>query len=180
MSLVQQVTTALQDLRQQGKLGSVFGFDINRVNPLAMDFGPDNTTLAAIDPTDTDSFTKYVFEELERNGTEVGVGGYFEDRVVYQSEVFITPGQPPRTIHLGVDVWTHAETPILSPLPGKIHSFGNNDALLDYGPTIIVEYEVDGVKLYALHGHLSEDSLEDSFLLFVDFLVSAFFAIKQV
>ena len=44
-------------------------------------------------------------------------------------------------------------------LDGTIHSFQNNTALGDYGPTIILAHEIEGIKFHTLYGHLSETSL---------------------
>jgi murein DD-endopeptidase MepM/ murein hydrolase activator NlpD len=43
-----------------------------------------------------------------------------------------------RNIHIGLDLWIKAGTPILSALDGKIHSF-ISAGFGDYGPTIILE-----------------------------------------
>ena len=52
-----------------------------------------------------------------------------------------------------------AGSEIYSPLQAKVHSFQDNNHLLDYGPTIILEHELDGVVFYTLYGHLSRTSL---------------------
>jgi 4-aminobutyrate aminotransferase-like enzyme len=67
-----------------------------------------------------------------------------------------------RTIHIGIDLFMKAGSPIFAPLDGVIHSFANNVAPLDYGPAIILQHEVDEgrIKFFTLYGHLSEESLE--------------------
>ena len=52
-----------------------------------------------------------------------------------------------------------AGEPLFSPLAGKIHSFANNAAEGDYGPTLIMEHEIQGQRFYILYGHLSRKSL---------------------
>ena len=55
-----------------------------------------------------------------------------------------------------------ANTPIYAPLTGCIHSFKNNDNPFDYGPTIILEHELDDeAHFYTLYGHLSLFSLNN-------------------
>ncbi len=83
------------------------------------------------------------------------IGGYLERRSLYQSDLFQSGKQPDRNIHLGVDIWCVAGTPIYAPLPGVIHSFANNDNDLDYGYTLIVQHATDNLEFYALYGHLS-------------------------
>ena len=41
----------------------------------------------------------------------------------------------------------------------KIHSFKNNSNFGDYGPTIVIEHEIEFLKFYTLYGHLSTKSL---------------------
>jgi murein DD-endopeptidase MepM/ murein hydrolase activator NlpD len=48
-----------------------------------------------------------------------------------------------RNIHIGLDLWIDAGTPVFSALDGRVHSFQNNDSLGNYGPTIILEHQVE-------------------------------------
>jgi murein DD-endopeptidase MepM/ murein hydrolase activator NlpD len=74
------------------------------------------------------------------------------------------PGEPegaPRRLHLGVDIWGPAGTPVHAPLEGTVHSFAFNDAYGDYGATLILQHKLDGVIFHTLYGHLSLHSIED-------------------
>lgn len=95
-------------------------------------------------------------------GLVVGIGRYNEARLLYTSDVFKSNAGERRTIHIGIDLFMKAGSPVFAPLDGVIHSFANNAAPLDYGPAIIVQHEADEgrVKFFTLYGHLSEDSLE--------------------
>ena len=63
-------------------------------------------------------------------------------------------------MHTAIDLFLPAGSPVLAPLPGRIHSFRNNLMRLDYGPTIVLEHAPEnGPTFYTLYGHLSEDSL---------------------
>ena len=62
-------------------------------------------------------------------------------------------------MHIGLDLWIKAGTPILAALDGKVHSFKYNDGFGDYGPTIILEHEIENHVFYTLYGHLSLESL---------------------
>ncbi len=88
------------------------------------------------------------------------LGGYGEERNIYsQASLF---AQDDRCIHLGVDITLKPNTPIYAPLNGRIHSFQNNDKPFDYGPTIILEHDLDdNIQFYTLYGHLSAISLEN-------------------
>jgi len=86
-------------------------------------------------------------------------GGYDEDRAIYAGEAF-TAGDEPRTIHMGVDIAAPARTEVFVPLAGTVHSFRDNAAPFDYGPTIILEHVVaPDLTFHTLYGHLSCESL---------------------
>lgn len=90
------------------------------------------------------------------------VGGYDEERAIYSGPVFEAPdGVESRTIHLGIDIFTAAGTPIFAPLAGRVHSFQDNANPKDYGPTIILEHQITSqLTFYTLYGHLSRESLD--------------------
>jgi len=86
-------------------------------------------------------------------------GGYDEDRAIYAGEAF-TAGDEPRTVHLGIDIAASAGTDVSAPLAGTVHSFQDNAAPFDYGPTIVLEHAVaPGLVFHTLYGHLSRESL---------------------
>ena len=53
---------------------------------------------------------------------------------------FLIPDDEPRRLHLGVDIWADAGTPVYVPLDGRIHSFRDNNHFGDYGPTVILQH----------------------------------------
>ncbi len=133
-----------------------------------LDFTANNKDLETLDLENTAQFSAYVFNKIAASGAKMGVGGYMEHRVIYRrSEHFQTETEP-RCIHLGIDLWAVAETPIYTPFDGVVHSFQNNNNFGDYGPTIILEHSqtfdfTSHKKLYTLYGHLSLDSLDGLF-----------------
>ena len=65
-----------------------------------------------------------------------------------------------RTIHLGIDLFAPAGTPVCAPLAGTVHAFADNAALQDYGPVIVLAHTSDdGDEFFTLYGHLSRESL---------------------
>lgn len=127
-----------------------------------IDLSSTNEKLAALDLTDAAAFENYIENYLSANNAKVAYGGYLEIRNLYKrSTVFKNDKTDGRNIHIGLDLWIKAGTPVLAALDGKIHSFQNNTALGDYGPTIILEHEIEGQKFYTLYGHLSLESLEN-------------------
>ncbi len=70
-------------------------------------------------------------------------------------------GAAPRRLHLGVDIWGAAETPVYAPLSATVHSFAFNAAFGDYGATLILQHRLDDLIFHTLYGHLSLKSIED-------------------
>ena len=85
-----------------------------------------------------------------------GLGLYGEKRSVYETPQFADAASPERrTIHLGIDVFALAMTPVHAPLPGRVLHVTYNADPLDYGNTLILEHDAGGVPFYTLYGHLA-------------------------
>lgn len=124
-----------------------------------LDLSVANTDLAQIDPQDTLALSRYIDGCLHQANARVGLGGYAERRAWYErSEVFREGGEY-RSIHLGLDLWCPIGTAIACPLDATVHSFADNAAFGDYGPTILLQHEAMGTTFYSLYGHLSRESL---------------------
>lgn len=142
----------------------VVPFDWQKDKTLVLDFTAQNTELTQVDLTNTSIFNEYVFAKISKAGAVVGVGGYNEHRWIYRRSEHFQQTEEPRCIHLGIDIWAAAGTPVFAPLAGKVHSFQHNDNFGDYGPTIIVEHELEGTVFYTLYGHLSLESLTGKYV----------------
>jgi len=141
---------------------------------LSVESGEDGGTF---DPTDHAAFSRRLFDRMRDAGAAVGIGRYDEVRWWYTGEAFRAPGNEVdewRTVHLGVDLFAEPGTPVLAPLAGRVVSLHDNADRLDYGPTIILEHELDDpageaadpaggaaepVRFRTLFGHLSPESL---------------------
>ncbi len=129
-------------------------------NTLPMDFTEANEALAEVNLSNTAEFNAFVFGKMETANKKYGIGGYLEKRGIYRrSEVFATESSNFRNIHLGVDIWAAAGSPVYAPLAGKIHSFQDNQGFGNYGPTLILAHDLGEKTLYSLYGHLSRASL---------------------
>lgn len=135
-------------------------FNFQKEPYLLLDFSATNPDLSTLDLTNTATFTDYIFGKLRAANVRVGVGGYNEHRVIYRRSEHFNTSEDPREIHLGIDFWAEAGTPVLAPLDGIVHSFRDNANFGDYGPTIILEHIIDGQPLYSLYGHLTRASLK--------------------
>lgn len=104
----------------------------------------------------------YIKFHLLKDNASVAYGGYGERRKLYKaSELFNNGEAEERDIHIGLDLWAPAGTPVLAAADGTVHSFDYNAGAGNYGPTIILEHEVGGEKFYTLYGHLSVESISD-------------------
>jgi murein DD-endopeptidase MepM/ murein hydrolase activator NlpD len=138
--------------------------DVDRLNDclLAFDFTENNQELTANEVSDIPRFSAWVNHKLAESGCRYGIGGYFEHRTLYsRSSLFNTPDAEPRRLHLGIDIWGPAGTPVYAPLAGKVHSFQDNNNFGDYGPTIILIHDLKGLTLYSLYGHLNRPALRN-------------------
>jgi peptidoglycan LD-endopeptidase LytH len=138
----------------------IMGEKLTSKNTLKLDFTEENQALKTVNLSNTAFFNQYVFDELKQKNKKYGIGGYLEKRAIYRrSDVFATADSSFRNIHIGVDIWVEAGSPIFAPLDGKVHSFQDNAGFGNYGPTIILEHELEDKKLYSLYGHLFQNDL---------------------
>ncbi len=125
-----------------------------------LDLSVDNKELYNVDLTSTSKLESYIKDKLKAANKSIAMGGYAEDRLIYRKSSLFGNDENARSIHLGIDIWCDANTSILSPFDGIIHSFKNNNNFGDYGPTIIVEHQLNEHTFFTLYGHLSKKSLE--------------------
>ncbi|MBT3448233.1 MAG: aminotransferase class III-fold pyridoxal phosphate-dependent enzyme [Bacteroidetes Order II. Incertae sedis bacterium] len=101
-------------------------------------------------------------EIWDRTGNAVGIGRWDEPRLAYGGDQYATQSGERRTIHLGVDLFRPAGTPVQAPLSGTVHSFCAHHARFDYGGCLILEHEPEkGLRFWTLYGHLSHDSVKN-------------------
>ena len=135
------------------------------------DFTEKNKELQKIDIGDIDLFSKYIDGLLQNAKAKFGFGGYDEPRTLYSgfkifntniSENIIGKSiEEPRSLHLGIDIWGKAGTEIFSPWGGMVHSFTFNNNVGDYGATIILLHQLEGLPFFTLYGHVSLDDLQN-------------------
>lgn len=131
---------------------------------ISIDLSVNNHELAKqLHSTSTsDDWEKYITQFLQSNKKKVAFGGYLEHRFLYERSTYFTQedNENKRNRHLGIDLWCPAQTGVLAPLDGIVHSFGNNKNHGDYGPTIILEHHIENVIFFTLYGHLSLESIQ--------------------
>jgi murein DD-endopeptidase MepM/ murein hydrolase activator NlpD len=124
---------------------------------MPLDLSDPSDLLNGIDIKDTRKFHNYLFDEVLRG--KAGIGGFFENRAIYRRSTHYD-GEEARSLHLGLDIWMPAGTPLHSPLEGTLHSLQDNRGFGNYGPTIITEHQLEGQTFFLLYGHLDGDSLK--------------------
>ena len=89
---------------------------------------------------------------------EIFLGYYNEPRLIYTAQEFSFgpyKASNRRTVHLGVDIFAPAATPVFAPLDGEILAIENRENALDYGGMIILKHKTDcNDVFYSLYGHL--------------------------
>ena len=128
---------------------------------MPVDLSVSNKDLSLAILQDAQLHKDWINTRLSENGKQVAYGGYLEKRKLYERSTYFQSAETDeqRNIHLGVDLWCTAQTEVLSPLDGVIHSFQENTNYGDYGPTIILQHIVKDHIFYTLYGHLSKASL---------------------
>jgi peptidoglycan LD-endopeptidase LytH len=165
--MISRLENVLEKNRQQFR--PVVDFNAATDKLLRFDFTKANKELTAGLIENTAAFSQYVNNQLTGANAKYGIGGYNEDRVLYNRskhfEVWGSPkvssndgdseGTGARSIHLGIDIWAAAGTKVYVPIGGTVHSFAFNNNFGDYGATIILQHQLDTIEFHTLYGHLS-------------------------
>jgi murein DD-endopeptidase MepM/ murein hydrolase activator NlpD len=118
-----------------------------------------------------DRFSELANDAMSRAGTAYAFGRYGEDREIYSNEHFDSDESgESRSIHMGIDVFCVAGTPVAAPLDATIEIIANNTQELDYGPMLILKHGTGKKCFFSLYGHLNLDSISH---LEIDQFVSA-------
>lgn len=95
---------------------------------------------------------------------KVIAGGYMEPRALYTSDTYDkigNSGRESRSIHLGVDFWLPAQTPVHAMFDGEIVTAVNDAGDKEYGGLIILKHTINDIVFYTLYGHLTVASVTD-------------------
>lgn len=143
--------------KYQSTFHPVVKVDPKKDRLLALDFTARNEDLTAAIIENTAAFSAYIDQQLQAAHARFGIGGYAEHRTVYsRSKMFdaARPGEEPRRLHLGIDIWGPAGTPVYAFMGGMVHSFAFNDHYGDYGATLVLLHQLEGMPFYTLYGHI--------------------------
>jgi murein DD-endopeptidase MepM/ murein hydrolase activator NlpD len=166
MMILSPLATILR--KHQHEFYQVVEFDEKRERILSLDLTASNPFLTPSLLNNTAAFTDYIQSVIKAAQCRFAIGGYGELRDLYaRSELFgiqqpldATGSMPePRRLHLGVDIWGAAGTAVHAFMGGMIHSYAFNDSFGDYGATMILEHQLEGMPFYSLYGHIQLDDI---------------------
>ena len=150
-------------LKYKSTFFPVLGHDFSQKDFCPIPLSKGHRKLIGHDVSTYEGLDFYVNAIKEEANCTVAYGGYGEERTIYKTSTHFNSdninNENERCIHLGIDLWTAAETPVYTPLDGIIHSLKYNANHLDYGGTIITEHRIEGHVFWLLFGHLSVKSL---------------------
>jgi murein DD-endopeptidase MepM/ murein hydrolase activator NlpD len=127
---------------------------------VALDLSVLNHNLSKESLADSAGFENYIENYLTPNA-KVAYGGYNEERNLYQrSTIFKDEKTEERNIHIGLDLWIKAGTPILAALEGHFIVLISM-LVLRLWSNYYTGTQRRKPNFYTLYGHLSLDSLED-------------------
>jgi 4-aminobutyrate aminotransferase-like enzyme/Ser/Thr protein kinase RdoA (MazF antagonist) len=93
--------------------------------------------------------------------SKILAGGYLEPRPIYTSDAYDkigNKGRESRTIHLGIDFWLPALTPVQALFEGEVVAAINDAGDKEYGGLVILKHKEDKLEFYTLYGHLTVSS----------------------
>jgi 4-aminobutyrate aminotransferase-like enzyme/Ser/Thr protein kinase RdoA (MazF antagonist) len=140
----------------------VIPFNLREGNCLVLDLSVASTLLSADPGRWSNRRMAREIQSLANNANAIAVGRYDEARPVYSSSLFAGDSNPTderRTVHLGIDLFADAGTPVSAPFDATIHAFADNATPLDYGPVVILKHQANRQEFFTLFGHLSRESL---------------------
>ncbi|MEB8330705.1 aminotransferase class III-fold pyridoxal phosphate-dependent enzyme [Flavobacteriaceae bacterium KMM 6897] len=111
-----------------------------------------------MDFNDLDYF-QFKIHKLQKEVPEkILAGGYLEPRPIYTSEAYDkigNKGRESRSIHLGIDFWLPALTPVHALFDGEVVAAVNDAGDKEYGGLVILKHKEDELEFYTLYGHLT-------------------------
>ena len=87
-----------------------------------LDLSKSNAQLQQVDVSSSSALQTYINNQIKNNKSMVAFGGYNETRNIYQRSDYFNQTNPEaeRNIHIGLDLWLAADSPVFAPLDAKI------------------------------------------------------------
>lgn len=114
------------------------------------------------DYNDLDLFQFKIDKLQKEHPSKIIAGGYLEPRPIYTSTAYDkigNYGRESRTVHLGVDFWLPANTPVHALFDGEVVTAVNDKGDKEYGGLVILKHNINNFEFYTLYGHNTVDSV---------------------
>lgn len=114
-----------------------------------------------MDFNDLDYFQFKINKLQNEYPSKILAGGYLEPRPIYTSDAYDkigNKGRESRTIHLGIDFWLPALTPVHALIDGEVIAAVNDAGDKEYGGLVILKHKKEQLEFYTLYGHLTVSS----------------------
>ena len=88
-------------------------------------------------------------------------GGYLEPRAIYTTDKYGkkgNSGNENRTIHIGLDFWLPAQTPVHAIIDGEVVIAINDEGEKEYGGLVVLKHKMKDFEFFTLYGHNSVKS----------------------
>lgn len=107
---------------------------------------------------DLDLFQFKIDKLQKEHPKKIIAGGYLEPRPLYTSSEYDkigNSGRESRTVHLGIDYWLPADTPVHTLFDSEIVMAINDAGDKEYGGLVVLKHKLNDLEFFALYGHLS-------------------------
>lgn len=106
---------------------------------------------------------QFKIDQLQKEvPNKILAGGYLEPRSLYTSSEYDTTGnygKQSRVIHLGIDFWLPAYTPVHALFDGEVVIAVNDVGNKEYGGLIVLKHQQHDFHFYTLYGHNTVESV---------------------
>lgn len=148
---------------QNSSLGSLLP-TLNKERVVPLDLSISSQWLGQSSDFNNLDWFNYQLAELQKvHPNKIIAGGYLEARPLYTADTYDkrgNNGRENRCMHLGIDFWIPALTPVHAIYDAKVVVSVNDAGDKKYGGLVILSHQEAGFIFYTLYGHLSAVSVE--------------------
>ncbi len=148
---------------QNSSLGSLFP-TLNKERVVPLDLSISSQWLGQSSDFNNLDWFNYQLAELQKvQPNKIIAGGYLEARPLYSADTYDKTGnngRESRCMHLGIDFWIPALTPVHAIYDAKVVVSVNDAGDKKYGGLVILSHQEGGFIFYTLYGHLSAASVK--------------------
>ena len=148
---------------QNSSLGSLFP-TLNKERVIPLDLSISSQWLGQSSDFNNLDWFNYQLAELQKvQPNKIIAGGYLESRPLYTADTYDKTGnngRESRCMHLGIDFWIPALTPVHAIYDAKVVVSVNDAGDKKYGGLVILSHQEGGFIFYTLYGHLSAASVK--------------------